>query len=202
MKSIVLLFFVLIFNKFSIAQFSAYDNFEGDKKINYGIITGTIDTAAKNPSVNKVNFSVSCAKYIRNKSKSFDVVKMNLNNKLEDVKLFTSYAAYAPKIKIKVYTTAPIGTLIELQLTKKGGDKGFPVGVNSQFQVYTTKTNEWEELEFNFAQIPRLSEVKTSDIDQLILLFNPNSYSAHTYYFDELTGPAIDTVTISGAGGQ
>jgi hypothetical protein len=96
-----------------------------------------------------------------------------------------------PHLKMKVFTSAPPGTLVEILLGSKRGNNDYPAGTNSQYQAYTTKSNEWEQLEFKFSQIPQGSETSFSQIDQITLLFNPNSATSDAYYFDELTGPPL-----------
>ncbi|MGZ6539726.1 MAG: hypothetical protein ACXVEB_15230, partial [Bacteroidia bacterium] len=134
-----------------------------------------------------------CAKYVRNGEKKFDVVKMSFNKKLSDssVSAYATYLGIPPKFKMKVYSTAPVGTLVEILLGSKNGNNAYPAGTNSQYQAYTTVTNAWEELEFKFSQIPKGSETSTSQIDQLTILFNPNSTTSDTYYFDDITGPSL-----------
>ena len=80
---------------------------------------------------------------------------------------------------------------MEILLGNKNGNNDYPAGTNSQYQVYTTKTNAWEELEFKFSQIPQGSQTSTSQINQITLLFNPNSSTSDAYYFDEITGPGL-----------
>jgi hypothetical protein len=94
---------------------------------------------------------------------------------------------------MKIYTTAPVGTLVEILLGSRQGNNDYPAGTNSQYQAYTSVTNKWEELEFKFSQIPQGSETSTTQIDQVTLLFNPNSANSDKYYFDDITGPLLTT---------
>jgi hypothetical protein len=92
---------------------------------------------------------------------------------------------------MKIYTSAPVGTLIEILLGSKGRNNEYPAGTNSQYQAYTTVSNAWEVVQFKFSQIPKGSETSTNEVDQLTLLFNPNSLNSDTYYFDEIIGPPL-----------
>ncbi|MGQ0827242.1 MAG: hypothetical protein ACT4ON_02480 [Bacteroidota bacterium] len=139
---------------------------------------------------NNTTASGKCAKYVRSGQQKYDYIKINLKDKLTDVNTFATYSGVAPKIKMKVYSTAPAGTLIEVQLGKKM-NSAYPNGTNSQYQAYTTVTNAWEEIEFKFSQTPKGSETSTTDIDQITLMFNPNSSTSDTFYFDDLMGPAL-----------
>lgn len=192
LKKCSIFFLASLFQISSIfGQSQVYDDFEGTKFLSYGSKNGVLDTVVKNPAPNKVNNSAKCALYIRNKGKKFDNVKMNLSGNLTGVNSYATYLGVPPKMKMKIYTNAPVGTLVEFLLGSKNGNNAYPEGTNSQFQAYTTISNAWEELEFKFAQIPEGSQTSFEQIDQITLLFSPNSSSSDTYYFDDITGPAI-----------
>src|SRR4051812_33360533 len=140
------------------AQGTVYDDFDGNKSLNYGERTGVLDSTAKNPQADNVNSSGKCALYIRNKGKKFDNIKMELPRRMSDVSSYATYLGVPPKLKLKVYTNAPAGTLVEILLGSRSGNNDYPAGTNSQYQAYTSKTNTWEELEFKFSQIPQGSE--------------------------------------------
>jgi hypothetical protein len=187
--------FILLMVTVSISGFTRaqqiYDDFEGNRVLHYGERTGVLDSAAKNPAPNAVNNSQKCGLYVRNGAKKFANIKMSIPQKLTGVDAYATYLGIPPKLKMKVYTGAPVGTLVEILLGSKRGNNDYPAGTHSQYQAYTTKTNEWEELEFKFSQIPQGSETSATQIDQVVLLFNPNSSTSDTYYFDDLTGPTV-----------
>lgn len=168
-----------------------YDNFEGKKLISYGPRTGVLDTAVKNPAPNSVDSSAKCALYIRNSTKKFDNIKMTIAGKLAGVSEYATYVGVPLQLKMMVYTSAPVGTLVEILLGSKGRNNEYPAGTHSQYQAYTSTSNAWEELVFKFAQIPEGSETSASQIDQITLLFNPNSSTSDTYYFDNILGPPV-----------
>lgn len=190
-KCVVLLLASLFQISSMLGQSQVYDNFEGTKFLSYGSKNGVLDTVVKNPAPNKVNSSAKCALYIRNSGKKFDNIKMNFAGKLTGVSEYATYLGVPPKIKMKIYTNAPVGTLVEFLLGNRLGNNAYPEGTNSQFQAYTTTSNAWEELEFKFAQIPEGSQTSFNQIDQITLLFSPNSASSDTYYFDDITGPVV-----------
>lgn len=173
------------------SQKVTYDNFDGRKFIYYGERTGMLDTLAINPVKDSINKSLRCAFYTRNSLKKFDNIKMSVHGRLTGVNEYATYLGIPPRFTIKVYTSAPPGTLIEILIGSKHGNNDYPAGTNSQYQTYTTKTNTWEELEFKFSQVPQGSETAFDQIDQVTLLFNPNSSTSDTYYFDDITGPGI-----------
>lgn len=185
-------FSVIFFYAGSIfGQSVTYDNFEGNKICFYGVKNGTLDTVAKNPAPDKINSSPKCAKFSRNSEKKFDNIKMVFSRKLTDVGPYATYAGNPPQLKMKVFTNAPAGTLIEILLGSKGRNNEFPEGTHSQFQAYTTRSGGWEELNFKFSQIPLGSQTSATEVDQVTLLFNPNSSTSHIYYFDDLSGPGL-----------
>jgi hypothetical protein len=182
---------ILIVLQFGAKAQQVYDDVEGKKVIYYGWKNGVIDTTVKNPAPNKINNSSRCVKYIRNRGQKFDNLKMPLKGLMTDVSSYATYVGVPPKLKMKIYTTAPVGTMVEILLGNKSLNNTFPAGTHSQYQAHTTVSNEWEELEFKFAQIPEGSETSATNIDQITLLFNPNSNTSDTYYFDEISGPAV-----------
>jgi hypothetical protein len=191
MKLYLAIFSILFLQTAAVVQPVVYDNFEGKKLLKYGSKNTGLDTVAVNPHPDKVNGTAKCAKYTRNATKKFDNIKMAFNGKLEDVSPYSTYLGIPPKLKMKIYTTAPVGTLVEILLGSKGRNTEYPAGTHSQYQAHTTTTNAWEELEFKFAQIPEGSETSAVQVDQLTLLFDPNSASSDTYYFDDITGPVL-----------
>jgi hypothetical protein len=191
MKTLILSFLVTLYFGSLSAQTVVYDDFEGNKLLVYGVKNGMLDSAAKNPAPDKINNSEKCGKYVRNIEKKFDNIKMSAPRKLTDVSSYATYAGNPPQLKIKLYTDAPPGTLVEILLGSKGRNNEFPEGTHSQFQAYTTKSKAWEELTFKFSQVPKGSQTSSTEVDQITLLFNPNSSTSHTYYFDDLTGPGM-----------
>lgn len=176
---------------FIFSQSESYDNFEGKRSLHYMSKSGVLDTTAKNPAPDKINSSEKCALYVRNRGQKFDNIKMSINGKLSDVAAYTTYAGIPPKIKMKIYTKAPVGTLVEVLLGSKGRNSEYPAGTNSQYQAYTTVSGVWEELEFKFSQVPQGSEISSTEVDQITLLFNANSSTSDTYYFDDIKGPSV-----------
>ncbi len=174
------------------AQPFIYDNFEGGKSVHYTFKNGVLDSLAENPARDSTNTSSHCALYVRNSKKKFDNIKMSLHGKLKGVMDYATYEGIPPQLKMKVYTAAPVGTLVEILLGSHGRNNEYPAGTHSQYQAHTTKSNEWEVLTFKFSQIPDGSETKADEIDQVTLIFNPNTSTSDTYYFDDITGPVVN----------
>jgi hypothetical protein len=166
-----------------------YCDFEGNKVISFGLSTGILDSFAFNPGPDNINPSSHCAKYLRNTS-LYDIIRLFPDLKLVDVSTYAVNSSQAPKISIKVYSSAPVGSQIQLQLGKKSIDS-FPAGTHSSFIGITTVQNAWELITFDYYESPFGSMVLPTEIDKIILLFNPLSSSVETIYFDDLTGPPL-----------
>lgn len=166
-----------------------YCDFEGNKVISFGLSTGILDSFAFNPGPDSINTSSFCAKYLRNTS-LYDIIRLYPNMKLVDVSSYADSSTQAPKITIKVYSSAPVGSEIQLQLGRKSIDS-FPAGAHSSFVGVTTVQNAWELVTFYYYESPIGSMVLPTEIDKIILLFNPLSSTVETIYFDDLTGPPL-----------
>jgi hypothetical protein len=169
-----------------------YDDFDGKNFQFFGPVNGVIDTRAKNPKPNAVDKSNECAKYTRPKGVPYASIKMNTKHKLLDVEKYATHLGTPPKIKVKVYTKSAIGTKVEVQLGRKG--ETYPTGVHSVYQGATTKQNEWEEITLNFAEVPKESQLAATEVDQIILMFAPNSSNTEAFYFDDIEGPSLSTI--------
>ncbi len=171
-----------------------YADFEGDNLIKFGPSTGKLDTAYKNPKVSEVNKSLKCARYMRDKKTRYDYVKILLDKKMSDVSEYATHEGFPSKISMKLYSNAPVGTLVEIQLGSQQNDS-FPKVIHSQFQTYTTVQNQWENLVFTFAQTPEGSQVLPKDIDMINILFAPGAEDGSTFFFDDLMMPEISQQT-------
>ncbi|MWB94140.1 family 16 glycosylhydrolase [Flavobacterium sp. GA093] len=159
------------------------ENYDGTSKIIKGTTTGTYSVVA-NPGANSVNGSANVARYVRNVTEQYDVLFFNTQNNIEDAGLLKNQTN---KIMIDVYTTAPIGTVVSMNLENSATSlpTNFPTGRNSNYVAITTKQNQWETLTFYYNSSP---DGGTSNlaINQMVLLFNSGSYTSDTYYFDNV----------------
>ncbi len=144
--------------------------------------TGTYRASVTNPSKDSMNSSMFCNRYYRNGNIAYDVLYIqakSINNTLP-------FENGTLKLKMKVYTTAPIGTSINLNFENRAkATKDYPSGRRSVLQAITTKTRAWEELTFSLILKPDVS-TPAQDIDQLVILFAPNSNSTDVYYIDDI----------------
>lgn len=174
---------------FSILILTVFTSF-GQKNYSFGPRNGVLDSSFVNPLSDDINSKAHCVKYERKTNAKYDNIKIYPKSKLVDVSPYASYVGIPPKITMKVYTSAPVGTKIELQLGKMD-DFSFPSGVHSQYEAVTTVQNKWEVITFIFAQIPPGSLVASTEVDQVTLLFAPNTSRSDIYYFDDLSFPAL-----------
>ncbi|MES2139614.1 MAG: T9SS type A sorting domain-containing protein [Bacteroidota bacterium] len=185
-----LYFLILVF---AITQRAAgqqnYCDFEGNKVLSFGLTSGVLDSFALNANPNGVNASSHCAKYIRDTT-AYDIIRIYPNTKLVDVTAYADSSAQAPKIKMKLFSTAPAGTEIQLQLGMKSIDT-YPAGSHSSYAGITTVQNAWEMVTFYYYESVVGSAVLPTNIDKIILLFNPLSSNRDTIYFDDLSGPPL-----------
>ena len=188
MKNLLYIILIFITAQTSVAQ-QMYCDFEGTKVISFGLSTGIMDSLFFNPAPNSANTSANCAQYVRN-STLYDNFKLYPDTTLEDVTAYAINNTQAPKITMKVYTTAPVGTVVQVQLGLKSNDT-YPSGVHSEYTASTTVQNVWESLTFNYFQSPIGSLVLPTQINKIVVLLQPNTTSQDTMYFDDLMGPAL-----------
>ncbi|MDQ3192570.1 MAG: T9SS type A sorting domain-containing protein [Bacteroidota bacterium] len=193
-----LIIILALFPLFNYGQ-QLYNDFEvnGVREHVFGFRHGSLDTTFINMDDTGINNSVRCARYVRSDNAIYDIIHMRLLEKLSDVSNYSSSFS-ALKIKMKMYTEAPVGTPIELQLGSFINDS-YPSGVHSVYVTQTSVQNEWEVLVFDFWETPFGSATPATSIDRITLLINPDpqTLKADTFYFDDLTGPAFLDVSIT-----
>lgn len=128
-----------------------------------------------------INTSCYVGKATKTATNPWDNNQINLDSKLD----FNANAG----LKIKVYSAVP-GFKVLLKLEDKAN-----AGTNTELEVATTKTNEWEELSFPFAS------AQTGKYDKIVLIFDLATQNSNTYYFDDLTLYGTGTGTGTGTGG-
>lgn len=122
---------------------------------------------ATNPNFdNALNSSCKVAKISRTAASLFANNQINLDAKLD----FNSNSGF----KVKVFSDVP-GFKLLIKLEDKANS-----GINTELEVTSTKTNEWEELTFPFASS------QSNKYDKIILFFDLNTNNEKVYYFDDL----------------
>lgn len=156
-----------------------YDNFDDIRNVTYAS-TGTLDEHFTNPAPVVVDVSDFVAQYTRNGGETYDVLAVN-NIALENA---LGYENGTKVFFMDIYTSAPIGTQITLQLESSALNGGaYPQGRRSAYVALTSKQNEWHTVQFTFNQI--ISAATMPDqVDHIALLFDPGHTTSDTYYFD------------------
>nr|HMP32142.1 family 16 glycosylhydrolase [Saprospiraceae bacterium] len=157
------------------------ENFDDPALLTKGFSSGVLTAKAKNTTPNTINNSEFCGEYKRSSTTQYDVLFYS-TNVLTDVSKFVSGEE---KFYIDIYTDAPIGTQILLQLenSNRATTTNYPTGRHSRFVITTTKQNEWERMSFSLLDRPDTGVSNTS-VNNLVILFAPNSFTGHTYKFD------------------
>ncbi|HXA01781.1 MAG TPA: T9SS type A sorting domain-containing protein, partial [Cytophagaceae bacterium] len=170
-----------------------FDDFQTHRTMGYTGSTGTYNSAWTNPNTtNTVNTSPTVGYYQRNGGVQYDTYSYEAEL-LSDV---TKYENGQRVFYMDVYTSAPIGTTLNLNLednTKTGGT--YPLGRRSIFAVQTTKRFQWERLKFSMVILNngvwpnQNSTTSASQVNQVTFLFNPNNpsggpYTSDYYYLD------------------
>jgi hypothetical protein len=193
MKKILLFLFLTLSIKAN-SQQQNYNDFEGNKTSFFGFYSGTLDSLINNPAISAIDSSAHCARYIRDTT-LYDNLQIHINGKLEDISVYASPLPSAPHIKMKLYSTAPVGTPVVIQLGSSS-ISGYPAGLHSEYTAVTTARNAWQLLTFNFSQMITGGTVGPASIDKIVILFDPNTMHTDTMYFDDLTGPEVVPVGI------
>lgn len=167
-----------------------YCDFEGNNVIVMSEWSGVLDSIVLNTDPDSINMSGHCAKYIRSSVDQYDYIKLLPYEKLADVTPYANSDEQASTLKMNVYSTAPVGTEVMMQLGKKGNEN-YPAGIHSEYIATTKSKNTWETLIFKFVQIPQGSAIDPTQVDKVVILFHPNAYTNEVFYFDDVTGPEL-----------
>ncbi len=196
MKKILLLaiasLFVAHFGLGQIVGENMIENFENTRRINYGYISGAFSQPIGNPYLGLGNTSSQVGQYVRSAGTQYDVIVCNLVGNAVGI---NDYIAGTKKFSMKVYTTAPVGTSVELTMQNAAIASGpYPVGRHSVYSATTTIRNGWQTLTFTFSNQPT-TNTPAAQLDQMVISFNNNSFTGDTYTWDDLAGVALNNVT-------
>ncbi|UPZ14981.1 family 16 glycosylhydrolase [Flavobacterium humidisoli] len=160
-----------------------HEDFQSNRNVLYPVKTGVLTEAVANPSATGINTSALVGKYVRNSSELYDV--LNIRN--VTITNANDYVYGRKRLSFDIYTSAPVGTKISMQLENSNVTTAtnYPLGRHSGFKATTTVQNKWETIEFEFEKVidPNTSALS---INNVVILFESNSNSGATYYFDNL----------------
>lgn len=163
------------------AKSAVLDDFEGTRNQTYGAVTGVFNQVSANPAPDAVNSSGIVASYTRNGSQQYDVLTASTSAVPDAGPFVRGDRAFY----LDVYSAAPVGTPILMQLENKNvaTASNYPSGRHSRYLARTKVRNAWQRLKFT---LDDRIDGATSDtsVNQLVLMFNPNSYTGDVYYLD------------------
>lgn len=145
---------------------------------------GGTGTVIANTQPNGTNLSPTIGHVVRNSGDVWAGSKIQLAYNLD----FSTLNF----ITMKIFTTAPTGTTIRLKLEDPDYiDEGDPCIIRD---VWTTVSNEWETLEFNFTGAP-------SNFDYLVFMFDygnvGNGSTSSTFLFDDIVQLSSESLGIN-----
>ncbi len=180
---LILLAISLLSFQLSFAQSLPFDFEQAAANPSFVNFDGGLATIVANPSITGSNTSATVAQMVRNGGAvwagSKVVLAANLNFSVNT------------KISMKVYTTAPVGTIVKLKLEGAGPS----VDVNAT----TTTSGAWETLEWIFAGT-------ANNLNEIVFMFDfgnlGNGSASSTFYFDDVaqvpgpTAPSLAALPI------
>ena len=137
---------------------------------------GGVATVLPNPQSSGINPSATVGRIVRNGGQIWAGSKYSLASNID----FSTQ----PIITMKVYTAAPVGTVVKFKLENSTGG-------STEVDVPTTTSNAWETMSFNFTGTP-------TSYNTIVLMFDfgnvGNGTATSTFLFDDI---AQTTATLS-----
>lgn len=177
MKHIYFLFTLLAF--YSGFSQSLPIDFEGDiSTSDFADFAGGTATVVPNPSISGINTSSTVGQIVRDGETIFAGSKIILTDNL-DFSVLT-------KISMKVYTTAPVGTVVKLKLENQGA-------VAADVNVTTNVSDAWETLEWILVGTPNTA-------NEIVFMFDfgnlGDGTETSTFFFDDIEQIAGPTAPV------
>lgn len=164
----ILTLLTLLFVQQITAQSLPFDFEEDITTSDFVDFDGGTATVISNPQSGGLNTSATVAQLVRDGGQVWAGSKVQLSDMLD----FSEQNA----IKMKVYTTAPVGTVIKLKLENGSA--------SDEVDVTTTKSSEWEELIWDFSGVP-------ANFNTLVFMFDfgnkGDGSAASTFLFDDVS---------------
>lgn len=159
------------------------DDFESNRNLSYTSVTGDFVQDAANPAPDTVNSSATVARYTRDAAAQWDVIAA-ATTAIPDA---APYISGNKAFYLDVYTAAPVGTeiLIQLENSNTATSDNYPTGRHSKYIAHTTVRNQWQRLKFSLED--RIDGATAdSDVDSFVILIDPNAFTGDTYFWDNL----------------
>jgi len=165
MKSALLLLFLLL-SLFLTAQSLPFTFEETITTANFVNFDGGTAEVIDNPQINGINTSSKVAQIVRDGGMIWAGSKVSLSTNLD----FTTNSI----LTMKVFTTAPVGTIVKFKLEGDG---------QAERDVVTTVSGEWEQLSWDFTGEPQ----NYKDVVFMFDFGNVGDGSVHsTFLFDDV----------------
>ncbi len=162
-------------------------DFNGTRRAFWFGDNGTLQENFPNPAPGGVNPSTFCARYDRGAG-LYDV----LNYSGDAIGDAADFRSGLRRFRMDVYSTAPAGREILLQLERQNqsSSQPFPAGRHSVYRALTTVSGAWQRLTFTLNSSPDFS-VANEGINAIAVLFDPGNPSPSTWYFDNLVAEQV-----------
>jgi beta-glucanase (GH16 family) len=165
----------------------SFENFDAPATMTFNSTTGSL-TETSNPAPNVVNGSSLSGRYVRNGAEQYDVLVYDVSN----IPNAGQYVDKSRKFYVDLYTDAPVGTELLLQLeTPSATPTNYPSGRHSRYVATITENGNWQRLAFQLLDRPDPG-ANDNEVSVMTLLFASNSFNSDTYYFDNLDGYLAD----------
>lgn len=179
---------------------TTFENYDAVRNLPLRNANGTYVAAATNPSATGSNTSAKVGQYTRNAASQYDALALASTQ----IKDGSAYVAGQKVFALDVYTSAPAGTVVSWQLESSASSNpnNYPTGRHSIYQAVVKQSNAWHTLTFSYANSPDAG-TPDADVDNVVLLFAPNSTTGTVFYIDNLrsltaaTAPANVAPTVS-----
>jgi len=159
------------------------DDFAGNSSLSYQSWTGDFNQSVGNPAPDAVNSSALVAQYTRNVAEQWDVIAAATSS-IPDV---APYISGAKSFYMDVYTAAPVGTeiLIQLENSNVATASNYPSGRHSKYIAHTEVQDAWQRLKFKLED--RIDGATSgTQVNSVIMLIEPNAFGGDTYYLDNI----------------
>ncbi|MDX1501527.1 MAG: family 16 glycosylhydrolase [Thermoanaerobaculia bacterium] len=157
-----------------------FENFDDPANVTFQSSTGTLAEVA-NPAPGGINPSALSGEYTRDASEQFDTLFYDVSV-IGDA---SQYLSEQKRFSMDVYTAAPPGTEILIQLEDSGlaSPNNYPTGRHSRYHAFTSVQSQWERLSFTFLDRPD-SGTPDDAVDDLVILFATNTMTGDVFTFD------------------
>ena len=169
---------------------TTFENYDNVRGLAFRKADGAYLAPTTNPAVGGSNTSANVAKYTRNSTAKYDALILTSSQ----IKDGSAYVAGRKLFALDLYTTAPVGTVVTWQLESGAASNpgNYPTGRHSVYQGVVKQTNAWHTITFSYASSPDAG-TPDADVDNVVLLFAPNSSSGAVFYVDNLRNLTADS---------